>query len=545
MTLLEKALAFVKAPMRGPRRQVLESEIAGADVTGVRPITSGHPAQGLTPVKLAAILRAAEDTDPTAYLELAEEMEEKDLHYGAVLGVRKRAIRGMEMIVEPASDDARDIEAAAFVEEQLREVATGMAILDMLDALGKGYSATEIVWKLDGPRWEVERLIWRDPRWFEIHREDGCSLLIREPGGSIPLPPAKFIVHHPKVKSGFPVRGGLARLAAWAYLFKNFTLRDWAIFCEAYGHPLRLGKYDTNPTEEEKRTLLRAVRNIGADMAAIVPKSMEIEFVSASLSGNAAFYEAKSRYWDEQLSKGVVGQVATTDAIAGGHAVGKVHDAVRSDIRDADAEQLAATLMRDLARPLTVFNFGPETGVPRLRFEAPDEIDIRDWLAGVEAMVAKFDMPVAQADVYRRFNLAKPGEDEDVIEPKKPAPIPPGLDPGKEKGDPQPPDEPVDPEEDEQQEAARLVQALLARQREGSALDDLVDAMMVEAGERPALGLGDIEAALESATSLEELKAALADAAATDIDQTQLVDLLARASSVARTAGVVGAEIEG
>src|SRR4051794_16915564 len=74
------------------RREPLTRELAAATMAGVRSIQTGHPAQGLTPVRLAQLLRAAETGDPIGYLELAEEMEEKDLHYLSVMGTRKRAI---------------------------------------------------------------------------------------------------------------------------------------------------------------------------------------------------------------------------------------------------------------------------------------------------------------------------------------------------------------------------------------------------------------------------------------------------------------------
>ncbi|MGH7838858.1 MAG: DUF935 domain-containing protein, partial [Candidatus Binataceae bacterium] len=59
----------------------LREEQAGATMAGVRNIYSiMHPASGLTPEKLTGLLRQAEFGDPFLYLELAEEMEEKDLH---------------------------------------------------------------------------------------------------------------------------------------------------------------------------------------------------------------------------------------------------------------------------------------------------------------------------------------------------------------------------------------------------------------------------------------------------------------------------------
>lgn len=509
-----------------PRPRDLQTEIMGPQASGMRRIEGAHPAQGINPVKLASILRDAENSDATRYLELAEEMEEKDLHYAAVLGVRKRGIRAMTLIVEPASDESRDQDAAAFVEDQLGKTATGMALQDMLDGLGKGYAATEIVWDRDGARWEIGDLIWRPQRWFEFDRVDGCTLHLRDTGGPVAIPPAKLIAHMPKVKSGIPIRGGLARLAAWGYMFKNFSIRDWAIFIEAYGHPLRLGKFDTSATEAQKRTLLRAVQRIGTDMAAIIPGSMEMEFVAAK-TGNVEFYERKARYWDEQISKGVLGQVATTDAIAGGHAVGKVHEQVRDDIRDADGEQLAATLERDLVRWLTVFNFGPEAGVPRLRFEAPDEIPIEDFRKGVETLVG-LGVPVARSAVYERYGLSPPQEGEEVIGGAAPEPEP----------EPEP-DPPVE-EEDAAQITASL-KTLLAARQEQTSLDDLVDALLDAPVPDP--GFADIEAALAGARSLEDVRAVLAQLAASEGDPAGFVDLLARATAMARAAGALGADI--
>ena len=72
----------------------LVEEVAAPTVTGVRQILSGHPAQNLSPRRLAALLLAAEQGDAVAYLELAEEMEEKDLHYRSVLSTRKLQVSG-------------------------------------------------------------------------------------------------------------------------------------------------------------------------------------------------------------------------------------------------------------------------------------------------------------------------------------------------------------------------------------------------------------------------------------------------------------------
>ena len=65
----------------------LSKEIAAPRMGSARSPISGYPADGLNPMRLAAMLRAADAGDPIQYLELAETIEERDLHYLGVLGV--------------------------------------------------------------------------------------------------------------------------------------------------------------------------------------------------------------------------------------------------------------------------------------------------------------------------------------------------------------------------------------------------------------------------------------------------------------------------
>ena len=203
----------------------LVEEVAAPTVTGVRQILSGHPAQNLSPRRLAALLLAAEQGDAVAYLELAEEMEEKDLHYRSVLSTRKLQVSGLPVTVEAASDAAEDVKAADLVRDFLSTGVLANAMQDILDAVGKGFSACEILWDTEGKAWYPSSILWRDPRWFEFDRLDGVTLRLKgENGLPEPLAPAKFITHVHKSKSGLPIRGGLARPVAWYYLFKNFGI---------------------------------------------------------------------------------------------------------------------------------------------------------------------------------------------------------------------------------------------------------------------------------------------------------------------------------
>lgn len=402
----------------------LKEEQAGPRLAGVRQIISGHPAQGLTPQRLAGLLREAEHGDPTRYLELAEEMEEKDLHYLAVLGTRKRSVSQLDITVVPASESAADVANAELVERFIDREELEDELVDILDAIGKGYSFTEIIWEMSERQWMPERLEWRDPRWFQFDTEDGRTPLLRTNEGTEPLLPFKFICHLSKTKSGLPIRGGLARAVAWGYLFKNYDIKDWISFIEVYGQPIRVGKYHPGASDEEKETLLRAVANIGTDAAAIIPTGMIMEFVeSGQRRPSADLYKSFAEYIDLQISKAVLGQTLTTEVDGASLAAAKVHGGVKDDIERSDCKQLASTLNRDLVRPIVDLNNGPQQAYPLIRIGRPEEADAKFIVDAVNKLVP-LGLRVGQREMRTKIGIGEPEPDDELLSPPRATPAP-------------------------------------------------------------------------------------------------------------------------
>lgn len=426
-------------PLKSAR---LTEEIATPTVTGVRQIFDDFVAPGLTPARLGRILRDSAQGDMHDFLTLAEEMEERETQYASVLATRKRAITGLEPQVIAPSEDARDEAIADAVREHiLAHPGFPDLIDDLQDALGKGYSVAEIVWRTGGKLWVPDRYVHRDPRIFRFDRETREQLRLRtlsEPEG-VPLEPCKYVVHVPKLKSGLPARNGLARLAAWAFLLKSFTLKDWAAFLEVHGMPLRLGKYGPAAGPQEKAVLLRAVRDLGADAAAIIPLGMEIELVETKGFSEKPF-EGLAVYVDKALSKAIIGQTMSADeGASGGLAQAKVHDQVRGDIKHADARQLAVPLNRDIVRPFVDFNFGPQERYPTVVLPVVEEEDIKILAEAIERLVDR-GLEIEVAEVRDRVGFKEPKAGAKLMHPRQASAAPAGQDPKPEPGqDPAPP----------------------------------------------------------------------------------------------------------
>ncbi len=387
------------------RRAGLKKEISAAQTMGVRSPISGYPSDGLEPMRLAAILRQADQGDPLRFLELAEIMEERDMHYAGVLSTRKRSVAQIDITVEAASEEKHHVEHADLVRAWLKRDELTDELFDILDAIGKGFSVTEIIWDFSSGEYEPQRLEHRDPRWYTFDRVDGRTPLLRTESGDVPLEPFKFITAVIRAKSGLPIRSGIARLAAWGWMFKKFTERDWAIFTQNFGQPIRVGKYGRGASEDDKETLFQAVSNIAGDCAAIIPTSMEIEFIESKINGAShELYKGRADWIDQQVSKAILGQTTTTDAISGGHAVSQEHRQVQEDIERADAKALSAILNRDLIRPWIDLNYGPQKQYPRLVIARPEEKNVELVVASVEKLVP-LGLKVAQKTMAELLGL--------------------------------------------------------------------------------------------------------------------------------------------
>jgi phage gp29-like protein len=395
----------------------LQEELSGS-LGAVRGTEFDSQADILTPSKLASIIKDMQE-DPTAYLTLAIEMEEREPHYASVLQTRKLALSGIEPTVSAASDDKRDLEIAEAVRGLVSEPEFSDLVEDLLDALGKSFSVSEIIWRCTSERWSPIGYRWRDPRWFMFDYKNGEQIRLRTEGTQegVPLIPYKYIVHYPRIRTGLKIRGGLARLAAAAYMCKNYAVKDWMRFIELFGIPMRVGRYDAgtaSPTDKD--VLKRAVFGLGTDAAAILPKGMDIEFEEIANTGaGATLFEKAADWFDKQVSKAVLGQTMTTDD-GSSQSQANVHNEVRLDLRRADARRLAATINAKLIEPFVQLNFGQVERYPRIGWELNEPEDLTAMADSLQKLVP-LGMKVEASVVRDRFGWPDPADGAELLMP--------------------------------------------------------------------------------------------------------------------------------
>ena len=531
-------VATRKSAILGPDGKAVEvplltQEFAPTAAWGVRSVQIEGVASGLTPERLASIMRQANLGQARAYLTLAIEMEERYLHYRSQLQVRRLAFDTVEpQVTTPQGVNPKIVDA---VTELVNDPSFRAACSDLQDGVAKGYSIVEPIWDYARGQLRPVRYKHRDPRFFQVDRVTLEDLRLASDTNmdGDPIPPGVFLTHTPSILTGLPLRSGLARPISWAFIVQSFTLQDWAAFAEIYGIPFRIGKYTPQASEDDKRTLLWAVRSIANDGAAIMPAGMEFEMMSAQGSHGESVFGNLLGYLDRQVSKVVLGQTMTSDE---GSSLGqaKIHNEVRIDIKRADGQQTAGTINRDLIPWFVAFNFGPQDVYPQVDFPVAEPEDIKAITEGVARLVP-LGLRVSQRQMREKMALSEPEAGEELLVPEaKPQLAPPA---------------PTAPAAEAAQLSLRpghpggcrcagcATARLSATDPARDAIDDLQDDQLADWQQITDPLLEGVFALASEATSFEDVLARLDRVR---VDSGPLRERLARASAIARGLGDVG-----
>jgi len=353
-----------------------------------------------TPQRVAADLSAAARGNLCAANLLFDAMEDRDARLSAVASLRRSVAAGTGYTVSaaevsidaPQSDLDLADEIADAVQSLLWRVWTRSRRIEMADAIGKEFSLLEIYWTRhrtsgrvdvadDGLRYiDPTALVWYDAQARNAPAGVPSALRLRLQNGSydgIPLTPYRYVQHVHPARPGRPGKRALWRCCALPVMLRSWSRKNWAAFAEIAGQPIRVGEYPSSFDANAKDEFEAALEAMGVSAYAMIPAGAKITIQESSKGGRGTTaHEALLDAMAEEITIAILGQTLTTSAgDLGSQALGKVHDKVRGDIRENDAELLCETIRRDLVTPYVIWNWGRADLVPHVTPESGDESD--------------------------------------------------------------------------------------------------------------------------------------------------------------------------
>lgn len=326
-------------------------------------------------VKSIASVLGSVDSNPDEVLKKQgisayDDMEAKDAHVYSVYNTRKLAISLIPWEILPADDSPNSIDMADFVFQAIDDIHGPFCekIKQLLDAIGKGFSILEIVWKLkDSGRWAgkytIEDLIFhkqkywffKDRRWHKS--EDSTAIF--DIGSNLtgtPVPWSK-IIHYAFDEADSLYGRAAFKPIYWYSWFKKEGWKSWIIFLNKFGSPTVLGRFPDGAPKAQQDLLLSVIETIQEETGIIIPESMAISLLEASRSGPVSFREL-SDACNAEISKAILGATQTVEeGRRGSYALSRAHSEVRHERVEADAIVIADIIQQQLVKRLIDFNF--------------------------------------------------------------------------------------------------------------------------------------------------------------------------------------------
>ena len=382
-----------------------------------------YPSVGLTPSRVLAILHAADAGAPQTQFELFGEMLQKWPRLAAVEATRRLALTGLDWEIEPGPTPAGDAQAAERASQAAEYCRLTLAALERLDntldhlanAIGYGIAVAELVWEaghlVDIVPVPHTRLAAdaNEPWRLRVRTED-------DPGTGVALDEhaAKWVVHKPRTKAGRHFEGGLLRASALMYVAQNLSFKDWLIYSQIAGMPVRVGRFEPGTPEADKQNLLKMLEALGTDAVAIMSKSVELQMIESR--GGDKPYQPLQQYCNNEITILWLGQHLTTDLQGqGSRAAAEIHDRVREDLLVNDIADESRTIRRDLLTPLVRARFGDGVAIPHLRRSLIQSVDTKVLADTLAVAVRELGLQVPRRWVHRALGVPEPGDGEPVL----------------------------------------------------------------------------------------------------------------------------------
>ncbi|MCS7069086.1 MAG: DUF935 family protein [Meiothermus sp.] len=347
------------------------------------------------PADLTTAWRMAQGGNLSLAADLVDSMLADD-RVQATLGTRVRGLLGLPLAFEPANNRegktvVRALEADfwSFAPEESLYQLISWGLL-----LGVGLA------RLDWQEGESGRLLPRlevwHPRNLGYDPQRGAWYVQTREGSRVEPRPGAWWLYTPYGPRR-PWAQGLWRALAVPWLVKADAVRYWARDNEVGA--IRVGSASGPTTDAAREQLARDLADLGSSTGIALPEGYQLQILAPS--GEVwRSKEAAIGWANTALATAILGQNLTTEVQGGSFAAARVHDAVRQDLLEADAEALATSLREQVLSYWAEFNFGDARLAPWPRWETTppedraQQAETLNRLAQAVATLAQAGAPV-------------------------------------------------------------------------------------------------------------------------------------------------------
>lgn len=479
--------------------------------------------------------------------EILQELVADDQVTTAMLARKYRVQNCPHYNFRPGAPDGKDPDAKAkLVYERLvadlERTNLRTIISSILDAPFYGMTPLELLWELDGGWWHLRDIVARPYHWFAFDQRN--RPLFRGAYGQscadpVLLPEAKFViaVHQPTYDNPYGLR--LLSRCLWPVAFKRGGLQFYAKFVERHGMPWVVGAAPAKAEASEKRDMVAGLSRMIQDCVAVVPAGADVKFLTAGTTQNQLHEQFLARQ-DRAISKVLMGQTLTIETDGKNSlAATEAHKGVADDIAEADKAMVADTF-NEICWVYARQNVGPDVLAPLFAYEEPaDLLSKADLDLKLKSMGAKWLRPHLEGDYGLKpdeFELEGEGTPVDELAADKPDKGTPDREEPDEDKDDSTADEEKEEEDDDSKKKGPDFAAsdgFASAEDAQTRLDKVIDALLPDALKASAEFCSQVENAIDSAKSFDELQLELADLLAGKIEDAKLAKLMERSMVMA------------
>ncbi len=201
---------------------------------------------------------------------------------------------------------------------------------------------------------------------------------------------------------------GLLMKAAQYVIYKRGGFGDWAQYCELFGMPFRVAKYD-GYDEKTRQELESALKDAGSAAYIVIPKETDLNFIQNNTQGSSILYDQLIDVCNKELSKLILGQTMTTEA-GGALAQAKVHQEVEQEIHNAD-KLFVRNVLNDKLIPLLRIH-GFDVGNGKFIFQEKENIEKKTRLEMDLKLAEKIE--IDDSYFYETYDIPLPKKGEAV-----------------------------------------------------------------------------------------------------------------------------------